>query len=466
MKQTYYEERLQALALLQAGHEVKAVAQQLKRTPQWVRKVRRRFQQDGYQGVADQSRAPKEPGNQLPTGVREAIILARIKLEATAQSGAGLKYIGSYAIRTCLAQQQVQPLPSVATIERVLRAAGMTRPREESAEPGTVYPRLHPTRPQQLIQVDIVPHFLQGGERVACFNGIDVISRYATGQALAQRRSQDAMAFLTHLWQTMGIPHYTQVDNEGCFSGGATHSYVLGSVVRLALLVGTELVFSPVYHPKSNSVVERFHQDYNRHVWEDTYLANLLAVNSEAKRFFGRYNQSGHHSELKGQTPAALHHRTPPQLLDEDFSRSGQKLPLTEGMVHFMRRVQANGTVRVLNVDWIASAPPDTGVWVTLALSTEAALLSIYDAAPDAPTRTCLVTYPFPLKEKVIPQQAAQQVALGDVNRSVTEALPSQSDPQNTHLHSVLVESFFRKSVHFAQTRLARAFFRTDQLVE
>ena len=151
--------------------------------------------------------------------------------------------------------------------------------------------------------MDIVPHYLTGGQRVACFNGLDVVSRYGAGQPYAQRRSQDAAAFLIHFWQTVGIPHYTQLDNEGCFSGGTTHSHVLGTVVRLALEVGTELIFSPVYHPKSNCFVERFHRDYNRHVWEDTYLANVDEVQQQSDHFFGLYRQRKDHSELAEQSP-------------------------------------------------------------------------------------------------------------------------------------------------------------------
>ena len=63
-------------------------------------------------------------------------------------------------------------------------------------------------------------------------------------------------------------------------------------MVRLALQVGTELLFSPVYHPKSNSHVERFHQDYNLHVWQDTYLRDLKQVRQQSKSFYRRYRQS------------------------------------------------------------------------------------------------------------------------------------------------------------------------------
>jgi transposase InsO family protein/transposase len=466
MKQTNYEARLQALALLQAGHEVSAVAKQLKRTPQWVRKVRRSYKKEGVKGLIEKSRKPKRAGKQTPTEIREAIILARLKLEAAAQTGAGLKYVGGQAIRTYLEGQKVRPLPSVATIERVLRSADMTRPKEKRVEPEIGYPRLHPSTPQQLVQVDIVPHYLQGGERVACFNGIDVVSRYATGQAFAQRRSMDAERFLVHLWQTVGIPQYTQLDNEGCFSGGATHPYVLGRVLRLALQVGTELVFSPFYHPKSNGTVERFHQEYDKHVWDDTYLADFPAVNRQAEHFFALYNQSGHHSRLKGEAPTAVHHGTQPHLLADDFPSKEGKLPLTEGKVHFMRCVQPDGKVRVLNVDWAVPAQPYTGVWATLDIRPEAALLSIYDTAPDAQARICLASYPFPLPEKVMSRLANGQPALDQ-----PEILPLQQPLVESDLaiplpQPGLVNSFFRKAAQLTQTKLARAFFRIDQLIE
>jgi hypothetical protein len=282
----------------------------------------------------------------------------------------------------------------------------MTRAKKKQ-QPPIQYPHLKPTKPHQLCQVDIVPHYLPGGERVACFNAIDVVSRYPTGQALAQRRAQDATEFLVHVWQEIGIGHYTQVDNEGCFSGGATHPYVLGKVVRLALAVGTELVFSPFYHPESNGTVERFHQEYDRHVWEETDLRQRRQVQTTAEQFFQLYRQSDHHAALDGLTPAQCHSQVPVTRLSADFVQPKTKLPLYEGRVHFIRRVNPTGTVSVLNIEWAVPEPdPTKGVWVTLEFRLDGATLSIYDAAPDAGQRTCLVAYPFPLSETVLAQPA------------------------------------------------------------
>lgn len=401
----WVSERKVAIHLMRLGHSVSEVARQLGRHPNWVRKWWQRYQANGWDGLTARSRAPHRHGRKLSETVRQAICLARSELEAEAATEEGLKYVGAYAIRTRLQQHKVTPLPSSATIERVLRANKMTRPYRKPEKTKIDYPHLKPTVPVQLCQVDIVPHFLAGGERVACFNAIDVVSRYPTGQAFSRRRATDAEAFLIHVWQEIGIAQYTQVDNEGCFSGGTTHPYVLGKVVRLALAVGTELVFSPVYHPESNGYVERFHQDYNHHVWQATYLADKQAVQTKANRFFQRYRHSRHHSALHGDSPHERHQQIPTRKLHSDFVTPTTKLPLHEGRVHFIRRVLADKTVSVLNVSWnVPQADVDQGVWVTLTLTPHGATLNIYDAAPDAKSRRCLATHPFPLTEPVIPK--------------------------------------------------------------
>jgi transposase InsO family protein len=439
MEDQLIAERKSAIMQLKQGKTVAEVALSLGRHKNWVCKWHKRFKEAGWQGLRSRSRTPGKHGRQLAPEIRAAIIETRLEIEAAAALGEGLKYIGGRAVRTKLKGKKVEPLPSVPTIERVLREAGLTKPPAKGEKEAIIYPHLQPTEPHQLCQVDIVPHYLTGGQRVACFNGLDVVSRYGTGQPFAQRRSQDAAAFLIHLWQTVGIARYTQVDNEGCFSGGMSHAYVLGTVVRLALTVGTELVFSPVGHPQSNGFVERFHQDYNHHVWQDTYLASQDEVQQQSDRFFGLYRQRQDHLQLAEQSPHEHHHRLKPQLLAADFVLINHKLPLREGRIHFMRRVQADGTVRVLNADWAVPNPDlSRGVWVTISFRSIGAMLSIYAAAPDVAERKCLTRYALPLKEMVLarpeavgsaaqPPATAQSTPLVSVVQPVAEVRQPQS---------------------------------------
>lgn len=443
MKTDLFTERKLAVMQLRQGKTMTVVANDLDRSLGWVSKWKQRYKEGSWTGLQDKSRAPIQHGNQTSAKIKKAIIKTRLELEAKAELGEGLKYIGGQAIRTRLKQKKITPLPSVATIERVIRAAGLTKPKPKPVKPEITYPRLRPTQPHQLCQVDIVPHFLQGGQRVSSFNAIDVVSRYPTGHAYEQRRSQDAADFLIHVWQEIGIPQYTQVDNEGCFSGGATHRYVLGKVVRLALTVGTELVFSPVNHPQSNGSVERFHQDYDDHVWEDTYLSDLDAVNQQGQSFFALYRQREDHTQLNGQSPATLHHQQPPQKLGSDVQLAATKRPLHEGRIHFMRRVSAEGTVRVLNVNWtVPHFDPAKGVWVTVEFKTKGATLVIYDEAPDAQQRRCLATYSFPLNESVLPKEVdhpANDKVTSEQRIQEVPLLPKQTRSESpSPLHQII----------------------------
>jgi hypothetical protein len=215
------------------------------------------------------------------------------------------------------------------------------------------------------------------------------------------------MDCLVRIWQAVGIPTYTQLDNEACFSGGSSHPAVLGKVLRLCLFVGTELVFSPVRHPESNGFVERFHQDYLDNVWKKHVLEGLADVQDQSQCFYQLYRHSRHHSALDGRTPAELHAHLAKRPWPPGLSLPSRKLPLTAGQVHFIRLVNQDRFIRILNVDWsVPSGQPDQGVWATLTFDVQGATLRVYDAAPDASQRWCLARYAFPLPEQVQPLQA------------------------------------------------------------
>ena len=394
-----------AIHLLRSGKTVGEVAQEVGRSVAWVYKWRQRFLKAGgdWQALADRSRAPHHPPNKLPESVRQKIRLVRSELEVEAAKPGKLSYIGAHAIRGRLRQQRIKPLPSVTSIERELRAAGLTKPRNAPQSDAIEYPHVQAREPHQLVQVDIVPRYLPGGPCVACFNAIDIASRLPTGRQYLSKRSIDAVNFLLAVWRDLGIPTYTQVDNESCFSGGFTHPGVLGKVLRLALLVGTELVFSPIRHPESNGYVERFHQDYTTNVWDKMDLPDLQAVQHHSAHFFAVYRQSPHHAALEGYSPQTRHKLGRIHNLPVNF-KPPTKLPLTVGKTHFMRRVSPDHQIMVLNLQWdIPAAEPDQGVWATLQFTTQGAKLRIFDAAPETQRRSCLAVYPLPLKEPVCP---------------------------------------------------------------
>jgi transposase len=389
--------------LLRKGHSPEEAAIELSYSLSWAYKWWGRFNQAGWEGLKSQPRAPHHHPNRIPEKTKQKILEIRAELEKEAQKPEALSYIGASAICGRMLERGLKIIPSISTIEKVLREAGASKPRRTQTEQTPVYPRLHVEQPHQLTQMDIVPHYLSGGMLVHCFNAIDVVSRYPEGKQYERKSTDEVLDFCLKTFQSIGIAEYTQMDNESSFNGGRTHPYVIGRVARLMLLVGTELIYSPFYHPESNAFVERFHQDYSQNVWEKTQFQNLAHVQQTSARFFGRYRLSRHHSELHGQSPATLHFANPPRLLPKDFILP-KPLPITEGKIHFMRAVSADQTIPVFNVNWsVGLAQPHQGVWATLFITTRGARLAIYDQPPDALKQQCFANHPFPLSEPVLP---------------------------------------------------------------
>jgi transposase len=416
--------RRSAIHMLRSGKKPKEVAKELGYSLSWVYKWWNRYKQKKWAGLQDRSRRPKRSPTRLPGKVRKAIQESRSELEAEATKPGNLTYIGAHAVQARLRQKSVHPLPSISSIERELSHAGMTYPNASSTQEKTVYPKLSPKYPGQLVQLDIVPHYLPGGQCISCFNAIDVVSRYPTGQQYERKRSQEASDFLVHIYHQIGIPVYTQMDNESCFSGGFTHPHVLGKVVRLALYVGTEVVFSPFYHPKSNGHIERFHQDYDRHVWEVHELERLSMVQHHSKEFFNAYRISEHHSVLDGYSPYLCHQRANIHKLNADFQLPDPR-PVTVGKLHFIRKVNEQGCVRILNVDWPVNASgPGDGVWATLSLVPNNVKLRVYDDAPDRYPRRCLAIHSFPVKGPIMPLQAKFSRGNGKRKSSLWQKTP------------------------------------------
>ena len=395
--------------LLRSGRSPEEAASELGYGLSWAYKWWGRFNEHGWDGLKSQSRAPHHHPNRIPEKTRRKVLEIRAELEEEAEKPNALSYIGATAIRGRMLERSLKIMPSVSSIEKVLREAGATKPRPKQGTSTTVYPHLRIERVHQLTQMDNVPHYLLGGTLVNCFNAIDVVSRYPDGKQYERKSTNEVLDFCLKTFQSIGISEYTQMDNESSFNGGRTHRYVIGRVPRLMLLVGTELIYSPYYHPESNAFVERFHQDYNQNVWQKLQLRDLAHVRQASASFFGRYRLSRHHSELHGQSPASRHFANPPRSLPTDFVLP-KPLPITKGKIHFMRVVSKDQTIPVLNVDWSAGlAQPHQGVWATLSINRLGARLGIYDQAPDVAKRRCFASHPFPLSEPVVPLSEAFQ---------------------------------------------------------
>lgn len=130
----WLEQRKTAIHLLRSGRTPRQVADELGRHISWVYKHRKQYDEEGWAGLNDRSRTPQRVANKSDEATCRAVRQARSELEAEAELPDTLGYIGAPAIQARLRAKGWMTLPSTATIERVIHAAGMTHPHQPQAD--------------------------------------------------------------------------------------------------------------------------------------------------------------------------------------------------------------------------------------------------------------------------------------------------------------------------------------------
>jgi hypothetical protein len=117
--------RREAVRRRRAGESPEAIAVELGRTSRWVRKwVARADEEAASCGAQGRSRAPLSSPTRVPDDVRNLILDARRRLIANPRAT-----YGALAVAWELGRMGVEPIPGSWTIERVISAAGLARPR-------------------------------------------------------------------------------------------------------------------------------------------------------------------------------------------------------------------------------------------------------------------------------------------------------------------------------------------------
>lgn len=354
-----FERRLQAVRAVQGGRPAAAVARELGRSEWWIHKWLRRWEAEGEAGLRDRSRAPHHRPGATPEEVVAKILEVRGALEESEFGG-----VSADAILYELECQGFGPLPSRATVGRVLKRAGVTG-KKEGRERGTERHRPRPTvdRPGVWQQADWVgPRYL--GRRVS-FSSLHLVDVGGGGAAAAQypnERLHHAVAFLTErAWPALGIPFSLHVD--GAFSLGPPNRKLSpwNVFVRACLSLGAEVVVSPPNELGWQNHVESFNSLWQARTIRRHRYESVPEVEASSDRFSDYYNRRRPHPGLQVAThgtrfPAALveAHRASLRFPPEGFSvtdyedRQGRlHLPLAKGRLTYLCRVQEGGVIEV-----------------------------------------------------------------------------------------------------------------------
>lgn len=394
--------RREAIRRRLAKEQRKEICDDLGRSTSWFDKWWAAYRQNPRTDFANRSRAPHTSPFETPDEVAQMIASIRQTLEAAATPETRYGLIGPRAIQGQLEDLGIEP-PSIATIQRILQARGLTHPIGAGTDLA-FYPWLETWAVNAIHATDIITRHIRGGEEIQNLHTID---HYSHAVSLSQHADKSSATISEHLlatWSKLGLPQIQQLDNESAFNGGHTHPRVIGRVVRLCLFCGIEPLFTPFYEAKRNYQIESFHSLWDAAFWSRHEFRNRTHVQAEVPLFERWYHRVYRPPALHGKTPAQMRHGASLVRLTTALQCliPAGRLPITAGRIHFMRKIETTGEVKLLNETW-SVGPKWIGEYLCATINTAEQVLTFWHKSAAESDWRLLKTRQFRLKEPVQP---------------------------------------------------------------
>jgi transposase InsO family protein len=294
-----------AAALAQGVDDVAAFCRAQSISRQSYYKWKKRFDLEGLDGLRDRSRRPDTVPNATPADVEDAIVRARKEL---ADAG---EFNGPFSIADRLAGQGITPVPSRATIARILARRGLVRPQPRK-RPRSSYRRFQAGRPNEMWQSDWTEWHLADDRPVAIAGTLDDHSRVLVGIGAG---SGDGNGEL--VWSVMaaaisayGVPMSSLTDNGLCYTTARRVDHKPAAFQANLAALGCQSIASSPYHPQTCGKIERFWQTLKKWLQARETVhgpyRTLAALNADLAVFAEHYNTRRPHRAHQGKTPATV----------------------------------------------------------------------------------------------------------------------------------------------------------------
>lgn len=275
--------------------DVSAVCAVLGVSRQTFYKYLRRFEADGVDGFFPRSRAPKSSPSLTSWGVEDAIVRARKDLDDDGADN------GPISIRWRLEDEGCAPLPSRATVARVLSRRGLVVS-EPCKRPKAATRRFAAPHPNVMWQMDATNYPLSDGTVVVIIQILDDCSRLDLADAAAVSENGD------DVWLTVqaaisryGLPQLMLTDNGTAFNGHR-RGFSTALETRLRAL-GVTPISSRARHPQTCGKNERVHKTLARWLSRRPRADDLNELQALLDTYRDWYNQRRRHQSLGGLTP-------------------------------------------------------------------------------------------------------------------------------------------------------------------
>jgi putative transposase len=356
MKKKILQQRIVAVQRYRGGESPQSICASLGKTKPWLYKWVSRYTPGDPAWCNDQSRRPRSSPFRTPAEIERIVEMVRLNLYNKGD------FSGSQAIQWEMIDMEVQPVPSLSTIGRILRRRELTHRRTGRYTPkGKKYPRLPTLLPNQTHQADLVgPCYLTGPIRFYSLHAVDTAINRCAIEPMPSKAAQSILDAVYAVWLRMGIPENLQVDNELAFYGSPTHPRGMGPLIRLCLRYGVKLWFIPPSEPWWNGVVEKFNDHYQQKFLDKVTMTSMPQLRQESLLFEYKHNSTYRYSKIKGKTPLKALAAMEPRLIFPSKS-DVLKHPLDkpeEGCYHLVRFIRSDCRLNIFGE--IFPAPPET----------------------------------------------------------------------------------------------------------
>ncbi|MDX2650545.1 IS481 family transposase [Streptomyces sp. PA03-1a] len=314
------EQRYHAVMEVAAGAPVVEVAARYGVSRQSVHAWVRKYEQTGLSGLADRSHRPASCPHRIPSAVEALVCDLR-----RAHPGWGPRRLVHE-----LERKRITPVPSRATVYRVLVRNGLVEPGLRKRQRSD-YRRWERSVAMELWQLDIVGGvLLAGGAECKVVTGIDDHSRFvviakvvprATGRAVCLAFGEALLRF--------GVPEEVLTDNGKQFTarfGSGKPGEVLFD--RICRENGIKHRLTKPKSPTTTGKIERFHQTLRRELLDDCdRFTDVAAAQAAIDAWLVDYNTARPHQSLDMQPPVSRFTRAEPAALPVKLPPSLEATP-------------------------------------------------------------------------------------------------------------------------------------------
>lgn len=334
------EIRQKAILRYEQGEKAKDIYTSYNKSERWFFKWLKRYKSGDPNWADEQSRRPHNITNTIDPKMEQTVIDTRERLTNTLYAQYGAQNVAWEL------SQSNTPMPSLATINRIINRNNLTRKRPRYDPKGKKYPAIEANQSNILHQMDNVgPRYLKSDGRFYSINIIDAYDRRADVNPLRRQNKDATVAVLLGCWQAMGIPVYLQMDNTLATHGSRKYPRSFGLVIRLCLHLGIQPVFIPIQEPWRNGIVERFNDDFDKKFFRAQFFKNFKHLCEQAANYECYHCQNHRYSTLNGHTPQQ-HCTGAIKTLPKNF-KMPEKLAIMPGHIHLFRFIRSN---RILDI--------------------------------------------------------------------------------------------------------------------